>query len=131
MEAFRKGQNVAVCNPAVRAPSIGQVVRVTSRFVELDDGSRWQPDGSKPYPSPSGPVSRYIRAVTQRDHLLAMAENTRVKLILGRYDAWEYLTYDEVLFLHEITLKVEERMRKKGAHGHNTPYPAEGGKKGL
>lgn len=53
MTDFNVGDEVVIINrfAELREPEIHKVVRVTKRFVELTDGSRWQLSGWDRYPA--------------------------------------------------------------------------------
>lgn len=76
-----------------------QVARALKRYIELDDGSRWCPDGEKPYPKPSSMMHRWLEVASVR----ALEDLRRRRMCERlRRTKWEELSTPELRSVCEL-----------------------------
>lgn len=94
---FKVGDDVTVLRGSAGPAPIdrfAKIARVMARFVELDDGTRWDLDGSRPYPRRSGYTQPEIRLRRPDDDLAVRRRAALLTVALARPAAWEKLDLD-------------------------------------
>ena len=74
---FEVGDKVAVVTRGAVAPDMYRVARVMKRFVELDDGSRWNLQGG-PYPATDWPHQRIAHWTDRHTRACRIADAIRI-----------------------------------------------------
>jgi len=76
-----------------------RVARVLKRYIELDDGSRWRPDGGQPYPKPSSMLYSRLEVASVR----ALGDLRRRRMCERlRRTKWEELSTPELRSVCEL-----------------------------
>ena len=88
---FTAHRRVAVVKRG-RLQAIRTVARVTKRFVELKNGSRYQPDGSEPYPRQRDGIGYYESSAIRPANEADLLEGRRLRLVYRlQHTPWDSL----------------------------------------